>query len=202
MSGVALAVAAVAVACFYSLWWSLSLARRLRRIERRSKLDPLTGLGSGDWLHTERWPAALRSGRPLAVAFIDLDHLKRHNDTLGHGAGDEYIRTCAQTLCGALRRGVDEIFRLHTAGDEFLVLLHGPLDADRLATALHQRLAQARVSASIGLAYCPEADFGPARAQLRTRAWQACRQAKAQGGDCAVVVPAQAEAHSSAGGTP
>ena len=66
------AVAAVAVACFYSLWWCLTLARRLKRIERTTKTDPLTGLGSGHWLETERWPAALRSGRPLGIAYLDL----------------------------------------------------------------------------------------------------------------------------------
>ena len=60
MSGSDLAVATVAVACFYSLWWCLSIARRLRRMERTTKTDPLTGLGSGHWLETERWPAARR----------------------------------------------------------------------------------------------------------------------------------------------
>ena len=123
MFGSDLAVAAVAVACFYSLWWSLSLARRLRRMERTAKLDPLTGLGSGNWLHNERWPAALRSGRPLAVAFVDLDHLKLTNDALGHSVGDEYIRTAADTIDRAVRRGVDEVFRTNRAGDE-LSLIH------------------------------------------------------------------------------
>ena len=56
MSGPDPGVTAVALACCYSLWWCLSLARRLRRIERTSKTDQLTGLGSGDWLDTERWP--------------------------------------------------------------------------------------------------------------------------------------------------
>ena len=195
MTAARLALAPLALLGFF---WGRRLSRRLAALERHSRLDPLTGLGSGSWLDSQRWPAALRSGRPLAVAFIDLDHLKQRNDTFGHGAGDEYIRTGAQAICGALRRGVDEIFRLHTAGDEFLVLLHGPLDPDGFATALHQRLRQARVSASIGLAYCPVVDFGPARAQLRMRAWQACRQAKSQGGDCAVVLPAQARTPSSA----
>ena len=78
MSGADLAVAAVAVACFYSLWWCLSLARRLRRIERSSKLDPLTGLGSGDWLQAERWPAALRSIVNPVLDLITLWGNRRH----------------------------------------------------------------------------------------------------------------------------
>ncbi len=188
MSEVALAVAAVAVACFYALWWCLSLARRLRRIERRSKLDPLTGLGSGDWLHTERWPAALRSGRPLGVAYLDLDHLKRTNDALGHAVGDQYIRTAAEALSHAVRRGVDEVFRSHQAGDEFEVVLHGPIaDLSRCARSLLQRLADRGVSASLGLAYTTVTEFVPARAELRRLAEAACRQAKKQGGGCAVL---------------
>jgi len=188
MSGSDLAVAAVALACFYSLWWCLSLARRLRRIERTSKLDPLTGLGSGDWLHTERWPAALRSGRPIGVAYLDLDHLKWTNDKLGHAVGDQYICTAADALRQAVRRGVDEVFRCHQAGDEFLVLLHGPLgDPDRCANSLLQRLSERGVSASLGLAYTTATEFVPARAELRERAEAACREAKKQGGGCAVL---------------
>jgi len=188
MSGSDLAIAAVAVACFYSLWWCLSLARRLRRIERTSKLDPLTGLGSGDWLHAERWPAALRSGRPLGVAYLDLDHLKRTNDALGHAAGDQYIRTAAEALSHAVRRGVDEVFRSHQAGDEFEVILHGPIgDLSRGARSLLQRLSDRGVSASLGLAYTTVTEFVPARAELRRLAEAACRQAKKQGGGCAVL---------------
>jgi len=188
MSGSDLAVAAVAVACFYSLWWCLSLARRLRRIERTSKLDPLTGLGSGDWLHAERWPAALRSGRPLGVAYLDLDHLKVTNDALGHAAGDQYIRTAAEALSHAVRRGVDEVFRSHQAGDEFEVIFHGPIgDLSRCARSLLQRLSDRGVSASLGLAYTTVTDFVPARAELRRLAEAACRQAKKQGGGCAVL---------------
>lgn len=188
MSALDLAVAAVAVACFHSLWWCLSLARRLRRIESTSKLDPLTGLGSGDWLYNERWPAALRSGRPLGVIFLDLDGLKLRNDSLGHSVGDEYIRTAADTLCKAVRRGVDEVFRTNKAGDEFEVLIHGRLaDPSRVAWSLLQRLADRGVSASLGLAYTTATDFIPDRANLRLAAEEACRAAKKRGGGCGVV---------------
>ena len=188
MSGPDPGVAAIALACCYSFWWSLSLSRRLRRIERTSKLDPLTGLGSGHWLDAERWPAALRSGLPLAVVYLDLDHLKWTNDTRGHGAGDQYICTAAQVLSQSVRRGVDEVFRSHLAGDEFEALLSGPLSDPRgRAETLLARLAARGVSASIGLAYTTELQFVPARAELRRLAEAACRQAKARGGGCAVV---------------
>jgi diguanylate cyclase (GGDEF)-like protein len=182
------AVVPLALSCLYSLAWSLSLARRLRRIERTSKLDPLTGLGSGDWLQAERWPAALRSGRPLGVVYLDLDHLKLTNDTLGHGAGDQYIRTAAEALLQAVRRGVDEVFRTHRAGDEFEILLHGKIDdLRRCASSLMQRLSGRGISASLGLAYTTETRFLPVRAELRQQAEAACRQAKACGGGRAVL---------------
>jgi diguanylate cyclase (GGDEF)-like protein len=188
MSASNLAVSAVVVVCFYGLWWGLSLSRRLGRLERHSKLDPLTGLGSGDWLYNERWPAALRSGRPLGVIFLDLDGLKLRNDSLGHGVGDEYIRTAADTICKAVRRGVDEVFRTNKAGDEFEVLIHGRLaDPSRVAWSLLQRLADRGVSASLGLAYTTATDFIPDRANLRLAAEEACRAAKKQGGGCGVV---------------
>ena len=113
------AVAAVAVACLNLLWWCLTLARRLGHIERTTKTDPLTGLGSGHWLETERWPAALRSGRPLGIAYLDLDDLKFRNDKYGHAIGDLYIQEAAKALRQASRRGVDELFGLYTVGDEF-----------------------------------------------------------------------------------
>jgi len=188
MSGSDLAVAAVAAACFYALWWAYSLSCRLRRIERLSKHDSLTGLGSGDWLQTERWPAALRSGRPLGVAYLDLDHLKLTNDTRGHEAGDQYICTAADALRQAVRRGIDEVFRCYQAGDEFIVLIHGPLgDLRRCAESLLQRLSDRGVSASLGLAYTVVTEFVPARAELRAAAEAACRQAKKRGGGCAVL---------------
>ena len=190
MSWSNLAVAAVAVACFNLLWWCMTLARRLGHIERTTKTDPLTGLGSGHWLETERWPAALRSGLPLGILYVDLDHLKSRNDQHGHSVGDLYIQEAANALRQASRRGVDEVFRLYTAGDEFSVLLHGPLDPERLAQNVVERLRNFGVSASVGMAYSTETSYLPARVDLRRAAEQACRQAKKLGGDRAVVVTA------------
>ena len=192
MSWSDLAVAAVAVACFHLLWWCRSLACRLGHVERTSKTDPLTGLGSGPWLETERWPAALRSGLPLCVVYLDLDHLKARNDRQGHSVGDLYIQHAADALRQASRRGVDEIFRVYTAGDEFLLLLHGPLDPNQVAQKLVERLRSYSVSASIGVAYSTEVRYLSSRVELRQAAEQACRQAKRLGGDRAIVEPAAA----------
>lgn len=63
-----------------------------------------------------------RSGRPLALAFIDIDNFKGINDTLGHGLGDEVLRTFALRLTSCVRAS-DTVARL--AGDEFVILLEG-----------------------------------------------------------------------------
>ena len=182
-----IALAALAVAYCNLLVYCLTVSRRLGRIERTTKTDPRTGLGSGHWLESERWPAALRSCQPLGVVYVDLDHLKSRNDRLGHSAGDLYIEDAATALRQGSRRGVDEVFRLYTAGDEFALLVHGPLDPHRLAQTLLGRLRSYGVSASLGVAYATETGYLPARVELRQAAEQACRQAKKLGGNRAVV---------------
>jgi diguanylate cyclase (GGDEF)-like protein len=176
------------VAYFYALGWCWTLHQRLAAIEATTKTDPLTGVGSATWLESERWYAALRSGLPLCVAWFDLDGLKLRNDSAGHAAGDQMIKQAAKALTLASRRGRDEVFRLHTKGDEFLVLLHGPLDPTRVARVFLDVLRRCSVRASGGLAYSTETRYLPARTELRTMADTLCRQAKARGGDCVIVV--------------
>ncbi len=77
---------------------------------------------------------AIRQREPLAVIACDLDHFKRVNDTLGHAAGDEVLRTLAQRLRQATRR-YDVVGRV--GGEEFLLLLPG-CDA-RLAVRVAER---------------------------------------------------------------
>lgn len=181
-----LPVTVAAAASLPSLGWCLWLSRRLRRLNQLHLIDPLTGLRSGRCLELERWPHALRSGRPLAVAYIDLDGLKARNDALGHDEGDRYIRTAAHALWSSFPV-TDEVFRLYSAGDEFIVLLHGELDPEHLAQDLPLRLRRFGVAASIGLAYCPAVRDLEARAALWSAAERACRLAKSQGGDRVVV---------------
>ncbi len=61
-----------------------------------------------------------RTGRPLTIAYIDLDDFKRVNDSLGHKAGDTLLRTVAQALRSRLR-ATDLLARV--GGDEFGILL-------------------------------------------------------------------------------
>jgi hypothetical protein len=72
--------------------------------------------------------------------------------------------------------------------DRFEVILHGPVsDLSRCARSLLQRLSDRGVSASVGLAYTTVTEFVAARAELRRLAEAACRQAKKQGGGCAML---------------
>jgi diguanylate cyclase (GGDEF)-like protein/PAS domain S-box-containing protein len=110
----------------------------------QARHDALTGLPNR-MMFLERLEQALaradRSGRPLAVVFLDLDDFKLVNDTSGHEAGDELLRQLTPRLNTAVRLG-DTIARL--GGDEFVVLCEDMSDeADAIEIA--QRVADAAV---------------------------------------------------------
>ncbi|ASW01658.1 diguanylate cyclase [Paraburkholderia aromaticivorans] len=116
-------------AVFVMVSWLLSLALRdkLRAqaaLVRLAATDPLTGLSNRCVLDTrldEEWRRARRSGRPLSVLFIDVDHFKRFNDVDGHASGDEALITVAECISAAVRRWVDVVARY--GGEEFAVIL-------------------------------------------------------------------------------
>src|SRR5574343_1428423 len=91
-----------------------------QRIRELADYDVLTGLPNRRLLR-ERFvqllAAAERDKEELAVIFLDLDHFKRVNDSLGHSVGDELLCKVAQRLDGVVRR-VDTVARL--GGDEFI----------------------------------------------------------------------------------
>ena len=70
---------------------------------------------------------AKRYNKKVAIAFLDLDHFKSVNDSLGHEAGDHLLCTVAERLTSMLR-DIDTVVRL--GGDEFVILL-GYVSADR-----------------------------------------------------------------------
>ena len=99
------------------------LAVANRRLTTAALTDLLTGLpnrrAAMDKLE-QAWSAASRSGMPLSVMAIDIDHFKQINDTYGHAAGDMVLREAAATLRASARRE-DSVCR--TGGEEFLVIL-------------------------------------------------------------------------------
>jgi diguanylate cyclase (GGDEF)-like protein/PAS domain S-box-containing protein len=138
-------------------------------LAQRAVSDGLTGLPNR-MLLMDRLASALarteRSGRATAVLFLDLDHLKLVNDSLGHGAGDQVLLTVASRLQSVLRRG-DTAARV--GGDEFVLCCEGddePLEiADRVAGALAEPVViedhQLTVTASIGITLASDASRAP-----------------------------------------
>ena len=87
--------------------------------------DILTGLPNRSLLNArlrQIFNQAQRSGLQVACLFLDFDHFKRINDTLGHDAGDQLLQAIAQRLTSAVRES-DTVARL--GGDEFVVILPG-----------------------------------------------------------------------------
>ncbi|MEO8742252.1 MAG: EAL domain-containing protein, partial [Lysobacteraceae bacterium] len=136
-------------------------------IWKQANFDALTGLPNRRMLHDRLQQAikkAHRSRLPMALMFVDLDHFKEINDTLGHNMGDVLLADAAQRLSSCVREG-DTVARL--GGDEFTVVLaelSDPGIVDRVAQGILRKLADpfrlrdevAYVSASIGVTLYPE----------------------------------------------
>lgn len=95
--------------------------RKHEELEQRALHDPLTGLGNRVLLMQRLDEALGQLGvdEVLGLAFVDLDRFKMVNDSLGHAAGDELIKTVALRLKGAVR-SQDTVARF--GGDEFVIL--------------------------------------------------------------------------------
>jgi len=96
-----------------------------RRIRELADFDPLTGLPNRRLLRdrfAQLLAAAEREESEIAVIFLDLDHFKRINDSLGHSVGDDLLCEVSGRLAAAVRR-VDTLARL--GGDEFIFALPG-----------------------------------------------------------------------------
>ena len=110
------------------------------RLAHQAIHDPLTGLPNR-LLFVDRLRRALAEGRDdyTAVLFLDLDHFKVINDSLGHSAGDRLLVTIADRLRNTVRPN-DTVARF--GGDEFTVLCKAVPD-ERVATEIAERIAEA-----------------------------------------------------------
>ena len=137
------------------------LADELRRI---ATIDVLTGIANRrrfDESLEREWRRARRSGDPLALLMIDVDHFKLFNDRYGHPAGDTCLRAVAQALEEVCPRPADLAARY--GGEEFVVLLpqtprggaehvaRDILDAVKALGIAHEAALRGQVTVSIGI---------------------------------------------------
>ncbi len=165
-----------------------ALAEANERLAELATTDALTGLHNRRYLeaHAQRLLAvARRSGRPLSLVMLDLDHFKRVNDTYGHAVGDAVLKGVAATLRGQAREA-DIVARI--GGEELVVampdtdLAAGMLAAERLRVRIAEsEPGGCRVTASFGVANCPL--DGTTLEQLFESADRALYAAKAAGRD-------------------
>jgi diguanylate cyclase (GGDEF)-like protein len=141
----------------------LLLVRLRTALDRETRLatrDALTGIGN--WRHFEAVAGrelgrAQRTGRPLSLAYFDLDNFKAVNDTMGHQAGDALLVSMAAVLQRSVRT-IDCVARV--GGDEFAVLMPdtgpagGRVTVERIRTGIEENLRDGCLPAtlSVGLA--------------------------------------------------
>ncbi len=166
------------------------LHRMQSTFRQLASTDALTGLPNRHALNevlTDMVDQRSQSGELTAVLFMDLDHFKLVNDTLGHQAGDMLLVEFADRLRRAVRSS-DKVFRL--AGDEFVVVLDGLHDTNE-ATRVADKIIEAmkptmnlngqphQASTSIGIAIRPSGEVDSAG--LLAMADEALYQAKRSG---------------------
>lgn len=137
-----------------------------KRLEQLAHYDALTGLPNRVLIHDRLRQSLAQAGRQegkVGVMFVDVDHFKKINDTLGHEFGDALLQRVARHMSEAVRTD-DTVGRL--GGDEFAVILntlsHGE-DAQRVADKIKAEFAQPLrigetelyIKVSIGIALYP-----------------------------------------------
>lgn len=135
---------------------SLLLANN--KLEEMVALDGLTGIPNRRSFNNtldREWRLSARTGRPLGILMIDVDHFKTLNDTYGHDVGDEILSDVARVLQLALPRTGDFIARY--GGEEFAAILPGTtfsgieLVASRLRHAVHGLAVKNSASSTVNI---------------------------------------------------
>jgi len=172
--------------------YAIERHRATQRITQLAHYDHLTGLANRG-LFYERLNCAVarcnRNDMAMALMFLDLDHFKAINDTLGHECGDSLLKTVATRIKKCIRE-IDTGVRL--GGDEFAVLLEQIISVEDVA-AVAQRILQLlaqpiivnhhqlQVTGSLGITIYPWDSANPQ--ELLSHADAAMYRAKAQGGN-------------------
>ncbi|HYM28465.1 MAG TPA: EAL domain-containing protein, partial [Steroidobacteraceae bacterium] len=187
---VAAEVAGYGTECAARIGVALSNSARGEQLYRQAHFDPLTTLPNRllfrDRLSQELASAAAGRQRG-ALLYVDLDHFKKINDTVGHSAGDQMLQIVAQRLRACIKEG-DTVARL--GGDEFTIILRSVSSAEsvqRVAARVIEVLQESvniggrdhHAGASIGITMFP--DDGTAIDELMRNADLAMYRAKADG---------------------
>jgi diguanylate cyclase (GGDEF)-like protein len=130
-----------------------SLEAANEEVQRLAITDPLTGCHNRrffDEIERREMQRHRRYGAPISVVFVDVNHFKRLNDTLGHDVGDEILRMLGTLLRKQVR---ESDFVIRWGGDEFLLLLTcGIGEAERKAEELKTAFDRAREAANLPVA--------------------------------------------------
>ena len=172
--------------------YAMERQRATQRITQLAHYDHLTGLANRG-LFYERLNCAVarchRNDTAIALMFLDLDHFKDINDTLGHECGDSLLKTVAARIKKCIRE-IDTGVRL--GGDEFAVLLEQIVSIEDVASVAQRILHllaqpviikqhQLHVTGSLGITIYPW--DGANSQELLSHADAAMYRAKAQGGN-------------------
>ncbi len=142
------------------------------QLQRQANFDDVTGLPNRVLALDRLRGAVISAGRhhhKVGVLFIDLDHFKKINDTLGHAIGDQLLKLAAERLSRCVR-AEDTVARL--GGDEFIVVLPKVASAAHAEPVIQKILdvfsqpfrlgsEEAFVTASIGVTVCPDDGHDP-----------------------------------------
>ena len=149
-----------------SMHYSIERKRYQVQLERQANYDALTGLPNRNLLHDRLRQAvhSQRTPRNIAVVFMDLDHFKFVNDSLGHSVGDKLLKAMGERLRSVLREG-DTVGRV--GGDEFVLILNDQSNEEVIFRAMQRISAKVAepltldgkelyVSASAGISLYPQ----------------------------------------------
>lgn len=179
------------VAGIYTLTTDVSALKAVeKQLTLLARFDSLTGLPNRRYFDEKLVEAMARSRRarsPIALMYLDIDHFKTINDTLGHAAGDQILKQFGSRLKDSVRV-TDTVARL--AGDEFVIILeslHAASEAELVARKIVLAMctdfeiegAALQVTTSVGIAFCK--NHGVPTAELMTVADKALYLAKAAG---------------------
>jgi diguanylate cyclase (GGDEF)-like protein len=172
-----------------SMQYSIERKRYQEQLEYQANYDALTGLPNRNLLHDRLKQSvfAQRFVRSIGVVFLDIDHFKFVNDSLGHNTGDKLLQKVAERLLDAVRDG-DTVARL--GGDEFILILNDQTGQEVIYRAMQRIIGKVAepievdgqelmVTASAGISMYPQ--DGPDVETLLKHADAAMYRAKDKG---------------------